>query len=409
MAPPQLAASGEARRADPYTPHLPERAYAYHRANRILFFVGIGWHILGLVLLLRSGVSAEIRDWVEALTRQWRRMSPGDLRSSPRLRAPPFICAGLYYLSYSVVLGLWSLPLGLVGLAVEHWFGFSRESAGLFLKDYALSLCIAQAMIPVVWLGYRFYCRKPATWWLFVWATIVPVSFFVSVVYPVVVSPLYNQYTPLVSGPLRNELLALAAKAGIRNAPVLVEDTSQRTSHVNAYVTGIGPSTRIVLNDTALTQLPNDQIVAMMGHEMGHYVEHHVLIGVAVGALGTGLLLGSIAVIVPRLTARFGRRCRLKGPHDLAAFPLVILTVYVLSLLSEPISSAISRSLEHRADVYGLRTTGLNDATARLMVGFAERDLSDPNPPQLLHFWFGTHPTLLERIALARGFRRRGY
>ena len=404
MAPSRTAPIQQNSAADPYTPHLPARAHDYHRASRILFLIGIGWHVLGLVLFLRSGASAACRDVVESLARQWTKTRSHSSRDTLPQRAPPFLAVGGYYLLYATYVRIWSLPISLSSLAIERQFGFSNETIALFAKDSLLNLFISQAMIPIIWLGYMIYARKPRTWWLYVWAAIVPVTFVVTVVYPVMVAPLFNRYTPLAAGTLRENILALAAKSGIHNGRVFVEDTSRRTSHVNAYVTGLGPTTRIVLNDTALRLLPQDQILAIVGHEMGHYVERHVLIGVATGAVGTGLLLALLAVIGPRLVARCGPVCRLRGPRDLAALPAIMLTIYVVTLLSEPISSAISRELEHRADVYGLRMTGLGDATARLMVGFAERDLSDPDPPPIFHWWFGTHPTLSERIAYARKF-----
>jgi Zn-dependent protease with chaperone function len=400
MVAPQIAPARAAERPDPYTPHLPPRAHAYFRAHRVLLFVRIGWHVLGLWLLLRSGLSARIRDGVERILRI-RREQPDAANGRNRIGAPPFRAVAAYYMLYTLLSLLWSLPMGLRGLAIEYQFGFSHQTLGSFLQDELLSLAVGWTLIPVVWLAYRLYVWTPSRWWLWVWAAIVPLSFFVMVVYPLVVSPLFNRYTPLAPGPLRDHILALAARSGITGGRVFVEDTSRRTTHVNAYVIGIGPSTRIVLNDTALQQLPEDQILAMMGHEMGHYVERHIWIGLAAGALGSGLLLWLMAILLPALARRYGSGWGLRGLQDLAALPLVLLVLYLLTLLGEPLGNAVSRELEHRADAFGLRVTGLNDATARLMVGFAERDFSDPDPPRLLHLWFGTHPTLKERIAFA--------
>ncbi len=181
-----------------------------------------------------------------------------------------------------------------------------------------------------------------------------------------------------------------------------MEDTSRRTRHVNAYVTGLGPSTRIVLNDTALQTLPPDQgLLAMMGHEMGHYVEGHIWVGFATGALGAGVFFWLLSRLLPWAAHRGGGRWRLHGPGDLATLPLVLLLASLFLLAQAPVASGISRALERRADAFGLRVTGRNEATARLMVGFAERDFSDPDPPFLFHLWFGSHPTLSERIAFA--------
>jgi Zn-dependent protease with chaperone function len=225
------------------------------------------------------------------------------------------------------------------------------------------------------------------------------------VLQPILIAPLYNLYTPLAPGPLREKILALAATSGITGGRVFVEDTSRRSSHVNAYVVGLGPSTRIVLNDTALEKLPEDQLLAMLGHEMGHYVEGHIWIGFCSGAAGAGLLLALMAWILPRAAQRRGPSWGLRGLRDIAALPLIMLVLYLLQLAQDPAANAISRALEHRADAFGLRVTHLNDAMARLFVGFAERDFSDPDPPLLLHLWFGTHPTLKERIQFAQEYK----
>jgi Zn-dependent protease with chaperone function len=309
-----------------------------------------------------------------------------------------------YYLIYSALMLVWMLPISLTGLEIEHTFGFSNQTVWLLLKDELIGLAVNSVAIPLIWLAFRLYTYRPKSWWQLLWAVMTPLIAFSSVIYPVVVAPLYNRYTPLGDTPLRGRILALATKAGIEHSRVFVENTSLRTSHVNAYVTGIGPSTRIVINDTALHQLPDDQILAMVGHEIGHYMENHVLINAAISVVGTGGLLWLLSLLLPRLAARYAAACKLRGLNDPAALPLVFLALILLNLAFQPVSSALSRTMEHRADAYGLRLTGLNDATARLMVGFAERDLSDPNPPRLLHLWFGTHPTLLERIAYARRF-----
>lgn len=402
-APPRAA--GQSQPSDPFKPHLPPRAAAYHRASRVLFFLSIAWRILGLVVYLRTGASAAARDRAESLARRLR--NRGREPTSESVRGESFVAVAVFYVAFTLFTTLWSLPVAVAGLAIERTFGFSHETDGLFLQDTVVNLGVAWLMIPVIWLAYAIHARWPRQWWLILWAAMAPITVFVMIVYPLAILPLYNHYTPLKPGPLRDDILALAAKAGIQGGRVFVEDTSRRTAHVNAYVIGIGPSTRIVLNDTALQELPQDQILAMMGHEMGHYVEHHVVIGVAAGILGTGLLLGLLAALVPRLAARFGRAWLISGPGDLGALPLVALCILLLSFLGEPIANAISRTIEHRADAFGLRLTGLNDATARLMVGFAERDLSDPDPPLLLHLWFGSHPTLSERIAFARHYRAR--
>jgi STE24 endopeptidase len=384
-------------RSAPYTPHVPRRAVLYQRSAYTLGLFGLVWHGLGIWLLLRTGLSARWRDGVYRSAR----------RSPPRYgKAPPLYAVALFVMTYLVFILVWTLPIGLAGLALEHRFGFSRQTVGGYFVDDLRGLLFNAILVPLIWGAYWLRARSPRRWWLIVWACTLPLLCIQMVVQPVVVAPLYNHFTPLPPGPLRDKLLALASQASITHARVFVADTSRRTTHVNAYVTGIGPTTRIVIEDTALQTLPEDQLLAMMGHEMGHYVEGHIWVSLVVGAAGAGVFLWLLAQLVPRLAYRTRRRYGLHGAWDLAALPLVMLTLFVLLEAQLPVANALSRYLEHRADTFGLRTTGLNDATARLFVGFAERDYADPDPPRVLHLWFGTHPTLSERIDYARHFRK---
>ena len=385
-------------RSDPYTPHVPRRAVLYQRSAYTLGLFGLVWHGLGLWLLLRTGMSARLRDGVYRMAR----------RPLPRVgKAPPLIAPSRsFVMAYLVTMLVWTLPLGLAGLALEHHFGFSRQTVGAYLADDMRGLLFNAVLVPLIWGAYRLRARFPRKWWLIVWACTLPLLCVQMVIQPVVVAPLYNRFTPLPSGPLRDKLLALASQASITHARVFVADTSRRTTHVNAYVTGIGPATRIVIEDTALHTLPDDQLMAMMGHEMGHYVEGHIWVSLVVGAGGAGIFLWLLAQLVPRLAYRARRRYKLRGAWDLAALPLVMLVLFLLLEAQLPVANALSRVLEHRADTFGLRVTGLNDAMARLFVGFAERDYADPDPPRVLHLWFGTHPTLSERINYALHFHK---
>jgi Zn-dependent protease with chaperone function len=357
----------------------------------MLGFGGLFWSLFGLWVLLQSGFSARFRDSA------FRWLARADSRTGP----PPFRVVALYFTLFAVFLQLWQLPIGLARLAQEQKYGFARQGVGGYLLDVGQDTAFLLLAIPLVWGGYWLLARSPRNWWKWLWALLVPLIFGVIVLQPVLISPAYNHYTPLAPGTLRTQILALATKAGIQGGHVFVENTSKRTNHVNAYVYGLGPTTRIVINDTALQQLPEDQILAMLGHEMGHYVEGHIWVGFVGAVLGAGIFLGLAARMLPWAVWRGQRRWRLYGMNDPAALPLFYLILSLFLLLQSPVESALSRYLEHRADAFGLRLTHLNAATARLFVGFAERDYSDPDPPWLLQFWFGSHPTLKERIAFA--------
>ena len=380
--------------AQSVAPHIPPQAIAYQRARRALGLFGLGWNALGIWLFLRAGLAARLRDLLER-----NRGAEPDSEANP---VPPFRLLLAYYAAFTGVLLLWNLPIGLAGLWIERRFGFSTETLFGFFRDLLLGFAFGLPTVLLFWGGLRLYARFPLHWWKILWAISVPVIVFLFILEPVVVSPAFNRYTPLPNTPLRAKILALADQAGITGASVFVEDTSKRTRHVNAYVTGIGPTTRIVINDTALQILPEDQMLAMIGHEMGHYVEGHIWAGMIGAIVGMGVFLWIVSRLLPDLTQRKAPLWRLRGPTDLAALPLLSLLIALFLIIQAPVASGISRYLEHRADVYGLRLTRLNDAMIRLFVGFAERDYSDPDPPALLQFWFGTHPTLKERIEFAR-------
>ena len=380
--------------AQSVTPHIPPQAIAYQRERRTLGLFGVGWNALGIWLFLRAGLAARLRDFLER--------NKGAEPDSEAFPVPPFRLLLGYYAAFTGILLLWNLPIGLMGLWIEQRFGFSTETLSGFLRDSLLGFAFGLPTVLLFWGGLRLYARSPRHWWKILWAVSVPVIVFIFILEPVVVSPAFNKYTPLPDTPLRAKFLALAEKAGITGANVFVEDTSKRTRHVNAYVTGIGPTTRIVINDTALQILPEDQLLAMIGHEMGHYVEGHIWAGMIGAVIGLGAFLWILSRLLPDLIRRKSHLWKLRGPTDLAVLPLLSLLIALFLLIQAPIASGISRYLEHRADAYGLRLTHLNEAMIRLFVGFAERDYSDPDPPALLHFWFGTHPTLKERIESAQ-------
>jgi Zn-dependent protease with chaperone function len=379
-----------------FRPHVPRRALTYQRTARALGLAGRVWNLIGIWLLLRTGLSARLRDLSLRLA-----------RSNPD-PPPTLLATALFYAAYAGIIALWSAPFALAGFALERKFGFSTQSPGSLLSDACLDYLFSLVMIPVVWAGYRLYSRT-RRWWLWLWALTAILLLFGIVLQPVLIAPRYNSYTPLPPGQLRTDILALAGKAGISGARVFVKSTSLRSTHVNAYVAGIGPTTRIVINDTALRLLPEDQILAMVGHEMGHYVEGHVWIKLSGGVLGAFVFLLLAAGLLPSLAERMKSRWRLRGVADLAALPMVFLVMSLFLLIQDPIDSALSRALEHRADAFGLRVSQRPLAMARLFDGFAERDFQDPDPPALLQFWFGTHPTLDERIRFAleqaRGMR----
>jgi STE24 endopeptidase len=379
-----------------YRPHISPKAIAYQRKGRILSLLHMIWSLLGLWLFLQSGAARILSKRVGLILH---------IRQPNAAKPPAFIPLTIYLALFSMALWAWSLPFDVAGLYLERQYGFGTETSAGLLCDGLIAQAFGLLMAPLIWAAYRIHSRFTRTWWLWVWGFSAPLLYVIVVLEPIVFAPMFNRYTPMPSSPVKADILILADQAGVHNAAVLIENTSTRTRHVNAYVTGIGPSARIVINDTAIQELPEDQLLAMIGHELGHYVEHHIMIGYVCSVLGSGIFLWICSYVFPWITERhplWGSR----GIYDLAMLPALMLFISLFLVVQSPIENAISRTLEHRADAFGLRLTRLNSATARLMLGFAERDYSDPDPPKLLHFWFGSHPTLNERIAFALSYGR---
>jgi STE24 endopeptidase len=218
-----------------------------------------------------------------------------------------------------------------------------------------------------------------------------------SFVYPVLVEPAFNHFTRLPDGALRTEILHLADVEGVHLDDVLVADASRRTTTLNAYVSGYGSTRRVVLYDTVLDDLPRDQVLAIVAHELGHAAHDDVLTGSVLAALGTMLGIGLLGLVLPT-SSRDGDG---RGLRDPATVPRVLALVAIASLLSSPVNNGLSRLIETRADVDSLQATRDPGAFERMQKQLALHSLSD-DPPSFTQFWFGSHPTTLQRIAIAR-------
>ncbi len=305
-----------------------------------------------------------------------------------------------------VVVGrLATLPVSAYAEVLRHRYGLSTRGWGLWLRDVAVSTAISAAVTALALAGLLWLARRaPRTWWA--WAAAVAAGFVVvgSFLYPVVIEPAFNRFEPLPAGELRTRLLDLAEGNGTPVQDVLVSDASRRTTALNAYVSGFGSTRRVVLYDTTLERLPEDGVVSIVAHELGHVVHRDVLTGTLVGALGTGAavaLSGWLLSWSPLL-----RRVGAQSPADPAVVPLVLLLLSVGGLLSTPVQNLVSRQVETRADLRALELTGDAAAFVEMQRQLSTTNLSDPDPPEAWHWFFGSHPTAAQRIAFAQDWQR---
>lgn len=306
-----------------------------------------------------------------------------------------------------VVLGrLATLPFGLLARRRNLADGLTRQSLTGWLRDQAISTLVSWVfagllVLTVVGLARRF----PRRWYVPAGALSVVAVFAGSLLYPLAVEPLFNRFTPMADGRFKESVLALAREEGVSVDDVLVSDASRRTTTINAYVSGLGGSRRIVVYDNLLTSLKPAEARSVIAHELAHARNHDVLLGTALGAAGSVAGVGLLALLLDSRLLR--RRSGTAGAADPAVAALVLALMAVGGLLASPVQNMVSRAIEARADRVALQVTEDPAAFVRLQRRLALRSLADPTPPTLSQFWFGSHPTVLQRLGLASALEQR--
>jgi STE24 endopeptidase len=358
------------------------------RIRDILYFVGTAWGIGTMALLLLTPASRKMRDL------------------SARVTARPFLMAMVYIAVITVVIALIDFPLAYYSsFAVPHQFGLSNQTFGAWMGDQLKALGVSLVIGAVVGALALYAIRRFRNWWIALWLGSIPLILLLVVIQPVVLDPLFNKFEPLKNAQLRQKLLDLASRAGIEGGRVYQVDKSKQTKTLNAYVNGIGPTARIVMWDTLLAEMTEDEVLAVMGHEMGHYALEHMWKGLAFGiALSFfGFFIGQ--KIHDRGLARYGTRWGITGPGDPASVPWLMLIMLIGTFLITPVVAAYSRYGEHQADVFSLEMTHLNEPMASAFVKLAENSKRDPNPHPVIKYWLYTHPPIGERIPFALAYK----
>ncbi|GIQ67764.1 M48 family peptidase [Xylanibacillus composti] len=291
------------------------------------------------------------------------------------------------------------LPIRLISYRLSKHYGISVQPAADWLRDQAISYSLDFVLLAAVSAVVFAFMRKNArNWWFKVWLLSIPFTLFMMIIQPVVIDPLYDEFTRLSDPVLEEKILSLAEQSGISTDRVYEVKVSDKTNAMNAYVNGLGTSLRIVLWDTTLQRLTEEQILLIMAHEIGHYVMHH-LEWSAVGAIASLFILLWAGSILLRLAlAKWGERWQLKSAADLRALPLLLLIVSVLSFASLPFSNAVSRQAERAADRYALAMIPDGEAGVRLYQDMAKASLREWHPPLLIRLLGSTHPSYRERI-----------
>ncbi|MGC4758532.1 M48 family metallopeptidase [Micromonospora trifolii] len=283
------------------------------------------------------------------------------------------------------------------GLSTNGWSGWAVD----LLKSYAVSAVIGAVAL----FGFYAVIRlAPRWWWAFGAAGAAVLVVLLSFVLPVLVEPVFNRFTPMEQGPLRTELMSMAARDGVPVRDVLVADASRRTRAVNAYVSGLGPTRRVVVYDTLLREATPAEVTAVVAHELGHAKDSDVAAGTLTGALGA-----AAAVVALYLLGSWGPLLRLAGVDSVAqprAFPLLVALVTVAGLVAAPVQALMSRRVEARADAHALALTNDPESFESMQRRLGSVNLGDPDPPRWEYLYSASHPSTVERMAAARAYAR---
>jgi STE24 endopeptidase len=376
---------------------LPPDKYAKARhLARIGYVAGILvplYSLLIFYLLLRWGWSVKFRDWAEAVS-SWR-----------------IVQAAIYTAAFNSVVALLNLPIGMW----FHWLYRENDLViqgwGSWFGDRGKMLLIGTVIATIlVFAGASIIRRSPRRCWLYFWLGSIPFLIFIIFLTPLVIDPLFNKFEPLAEHDpqLVNDLERVVHRAGLDIPPqrMFLMKASEKVKFVNAYVTGLGASKRVVVWDTTIAKMTRPQILYVFGHEMGHYVLNHIYKGLIVAAFGLLVCFFLTARISRRWLERHSAAWKIRGPADWAALPVYAIPILLLTFVSTPISNAYSRYDEHQADQYGLEVThGLTSDSGQIAAQsfqiLGEIDLEDPAPNRLEILWYWDHPWIGDRIQFA--------
>jgi STE24 endopeptidase len=358
------------------------QARRYHQRQFALTLVDLALGVLILVWWSWSGAA-------EALARAM----------DARLRSPQAVVAAVA-LALGASQTVLTAPLDVVaGFILPRRAGLLTQGFGSWLGDRAKGLAIGGVLgLLSIQIVYGLLRWSPDRWWLWASAVLTAGIALLAAVVPIWLVPLFHRLTPLEDPVLRDRVLALAARMGVRAAEVAVADFSRKGRAANAAVVGLGRTRRILVSDTLLREFPIEEVEVVLAHELGHHAPRHLVKGLLVQG---GLILGALWVVDRVLRAGAGA-LGLNGPADPAGLPMLALALTALGLLTTPLVAAWSRRLEREADRVALDVSGAPDAFIAAMERLGRLNLAERQPGRLRELLFATHPSIASRIAFAR-------
>jgi STE24 endopeptidase len=371
-------------------PDLYRKAHNLAKVRFRLAMLGFFYGLLVLWLVLRWKLASKFRDWAEGATSR---------RFLQALIFSPLLLLTVAFLG---------VPLDIYGEWVEKQYGISVQGWGSWSWDWVKGELVSLVVgIIFIWLLYAVIRRSQRRWWFYFWLVSLPIGVFLFFIGPWVFDPLFHKFEPLQQKDpaLTASLEQMVQRTGENIPPerMFWMGAGEKTTALNAYVTGIGASKRIVVWDNTIAKMSTPQIVFVAGHEMGHYVLQHIPKGLVFYAVLLLILFYLGYRSIGWVLARWGSGWGIRGLDDWASLPALLLLFSVFSFIANPLGSVFSRYLEHQADQYGLEVThGLTldsgQVAAQAFQILGEVDLSDPDPNPVNVFLFYSHPPISDRV-----------
>lgn len=362
-----------------YDEHKYHKSQEYEKAKTQFGFVSSTFSLIVMLTLLFTGSFALLNNAVLTITTH------------------PVWSALLFFAMLAVLSDLLNLPFSYYSTFVlEDKFGFNRTNLATFaldkLKGYAIGIILGGGFL---YLFVWFYNTTGTNFWLYAWASITIIMLLITMFYASLIVPMFNKLTPLPDNELRQDIENYCSKVGFKLNNLFVMDGSKRSAKANAFFSGIGARKRIVLYDTLLNNHTNDELVAVLAHEIGHYKKKHTRLTFTLGILQTGLMLFIFSRLVsnPDLSTALGSN---KPFLQLGMLAFGIL-YSPLSLIIGLLMNVVSRKNEFEADRYAKETfngQALTSALKKLSVN----NLSNLMPHPVYVFFHYSHPPLLQRL-----------
>ncbi len=371
----------------------PDRYRKARELSRIYFRFRIISFIYGLVvlwLILRWKLAPKYRDWAE--------------RSSSGRALQAMVFSPLLILTVGVL----ELPTGIYQNWLSQKYGISVQGWRSWSLDWGKRELVAAIVGTIfIMILYAVIRSSPRRWWFYFWLVSLPIALFMVFLQPLVVDPLFHKFEPLAEKDpaLTAALEQMVHRAGedIPRERIFWMGAAEKSTALNAYVTGIGGSKRMVVWDTTIAKMTTPQIVFVAGHETGHYVLYHIPKLLACGAAALFVVFYLGYRCVGWMLLRWGGGWGIRGLDDWASLPALLLLLTIFVFVLNPVTNGVSRHYEHQADQYGLEVThGLTPDSAQVAAqafqALGDVDLADPEPSRLEVFLFYDHPSIPDRI-----------